>query len=128
MLRSRHFFGWLRLRMSVILELTPAPTKLGRLRLQAKKWLLRLHTLKFVILSCYKSTLLMQVFYWIIFTSYKFISLTRTRLSFFACQTDATGGGASLKRWLLLSAPANKKSNPAPHYKWQLQAAPAPQH
>ena len=36
-LRSRHFFGRLRLRKSEVPEPTPAPTKLGRLRLQAKK-------------------------------------------------------------------------------------------
>ena len=34
-LRSRHFFG--RLRMAKVPEPTPAPTYLGRLRLQAKK-------------------------------------------------------------------------------------------
>ena len=36
-LRSRHFFGRLRLRMAKVPEPTPAPTYLGRLRLQAKK-------------------------------------------------------------------------------------------
>ena len=36
-LRSRHYSGQLRLRKSEVLEPTPAPTKLGRLRLQAKK-------------------------------------------------------------------------------------------
>ena len=56
-LRSRHFFGRLRLRMAKVPELTPAPapTYLGWLRLQAKKAApapvkkrrLRLHTLKF---------------------------------------------------------------------------------
>ena len=40
-LRSRHFFGLLRLRKSEVPEPTPAPTKLGRLRLQAKKWRLQ---------------------------------------------------------------------------------------
>ena len=36
-LRSRHFFGRLRLRKSEVPEPTLAPTKLGRLRLHAKK-------------------------------------------------------------------------------------------
>ena len=37
--------------------------------------------------------------------------VTTTRLSFFACQKGAAG--AAVKRWLRLSAPANKKSAPA---------------
>ena len=37
MLRRRHFFGRLRLRKSEVPEPTPAPTELGRLRLQAIK-------------------------------------------------------------------------------------------
>ena len=41
-LRSRHIFGRLRLPKSEVPEPTPAPTRLGRLRLP---------TLKFVILS-----------------------------------------------------------------------------
>ena len=58
-LRSRHFFGRLRLRMAKVPEPTPAPapTYLGRLRLQAKRGgsrRLRLHTLKFFILSFQK--------------------------------------------------------------------------
>ena len=36
-LRSRHFFGRLRLLMAKVPEPTPAPTYLGRLRLQAKR-------------------------------------------------------------------------------------------
>ena len=53
-LRSRQYFGRLRLRKSEVPELTPAPTKLGRLRLHAKKGgsrRLRLHTLTVFILS-----------------------------------------------------------------------------
>ena len=50
--RSRHLFG--RLRLSEVPEPTPAPTKLGWLRLQAKKGgsrRLRLHALTIFILS-----------------------------------------------------------------------------
>ena len=36
-LRSRHFFGRLRLQVAKVTEPTLAPTYLGRLRLQAKK-------------------------------------------------------------------------------------------
>ena len=36
-LRSRHFFGRLRLQVAKVPEPTPAPTYLGRLRLQGKK-------------------------------------------------------------------------------------------
>ena len=36
-LRSRHFFGWLRLQVAKVPEPSPAPTYLGRLQLQGKK-------------------------------------------------------------------------------------------
>ena len=49
--------------------------------------------------------------------------VTRRRLSFFARQIVAAG--ATLKRWLWLSAPANKKIGSGSTLK---VTAPAPQH
>ena len=66
-LRSRHFFGRLRLRRSEVLEPTPAPTKLVRLWLLAKKGSsrrLRLHIVPNIFhFELLKSELLMQVFF-----------------------------------------------------------------
>ena len=54
-LKGRHFIGRLRLQVAKVPEPTPAPTYLGRLRLQAKRGgSRRLHTLKFIISSFQK--------------------------------------------------------------------------
>ena len=99
-LRSRHLFGRLRLRKSEVPELTPAPTKLGRPRLQAKRRLQSApapytNSFHFELLE---SELLMQVF----FRSHLPLKIdlrscfvTTTRLSYFACQKDAAGAASS---------------------------------
>ena len=70
-LRSRHFFWQLRLRKSEVPESTTALTKLGRLRLQAKKWRLSAPYTNIFNFELLKSEELMQIFFsvfWITFT------------------------------------------------------------
>ena len=61
-LRSRHFFGRLRLQVAKVPEPTPAPTYLGRLRLQAKKAAPAPYT-KIFHFELLKSELLIQVYF-----------------------------------------------------------------
>ena len=62
-LRSRHFFGRFWLRKSEVLEPTPAPTKLGRLRLSAKKKAAPAPCTNIFHFELLKSELLMKVFF-----------------------------------------------------------------
>ena len=85
-LRSRHFFGRLSLRKSKV----QAPTKLGRLRLQAKKAAPAPYTLiTFTVINCSKSCYF----------------VTTSSLSVFACQKMQPEPSWKSR----LSAPANKK-------------------
>ena len=96
-LRSRHFFGRLRLQAAKVPEPTPAPAPiyLGRLWLQAKKTAPAPYTKIIFHFELFKSELVIQVYFGP-YLPFKVMFDTRTRLFFFACLKDAAG--AALKK------------------------------